>query len=402
MQRKYIVDKTIASLFFLSIMPLAINALIPQVMISLGRDAQSFTLPLSLIVLLTTLMYVVYSRKFIYRSYIFLSTLAFFAYTFTVLFKYIFQDDFSYIITGYSPFFLLYALIVVAMVPKFIDQSISKKFLYVFCSICCVIGIMQYFTNQPIVAISDASGGFKVSSYIYTSTYPYRVRGFSLFNSALEFGYFLIFCLGVFAYKINLNKYFQIIILCLILLATFTTLTRNIYLGLALALVAATCYEKKERLKGVLYIIPFISLGLALLVNLQPAEGSGLSSGSSLQVRQQYWQQEITRQAEATSSSFIFGDGLYQSGDAETGKLFVDNTYLQLIAQYGILGFVLFIIIYFNLLRFSVRSRDSALSAGLYGFLAVWPFIALFNICIYPIGIFTIIALVSKSSKSGE
>ena len=390
-----------AWLFLFLSTPIFINALLPQIFILLGRPVVSYGLPLIILLLFILLYYLLISKDILYRRYIFLSCFSLFAYTSIMIFKYSHNHDFRYIVSGYNSTLLFYIMIVASLTSPFIKEKLARNFLYTVCFLCCILGILQYLTNNPIVAVSDLSNNFKVASYVYINVFPNRVRGFSLFTSGLDFGYFLIFCLGVFMYKSKL-RVTSISIITVIFLAVFSTLTRHIYIGITLSFIASLIYRRMHTPRAVLYFLPLLSFLFGIFINAQQTNGVGLVDNSSLQIRQQFWQQETKRQIEATSSTFFFGEGIYQSGDTKENKFFVDNTYLQFLAQYGLIGFILFFFVYLSLLNLTIKEKNSSINAGLYGFLVSWPFIGLFNICIYPIAIFGILAIAVRPSDIKE
>ncbi|SEJ54690.1 hypothetical protein SAMN04488058_11071 [Deinococcus reticulitermitis] len=388
--------------FLILLTPLLVNSLLPQLTTTLFGKASSFSnlIIISLIIFSAVFAYV--CKSLILKPNIFLSSFIYFVYTFSLISYYSNENGFEYTLSGYFASILIYLLIIMSFISNILSHRMVLRFLLCISIVTSSIGILQYIFNAPLVNIGDSTGNFKISSYMFIETSPPRVRGFSLFPSGLDFGYLLLFCFGTFLYQILNKKFFYLIPILFISAAIFATLTRNIYFGATLCFLGIFLYVNRKIKSKVLYVIPIISFLLALLVSSFEMDSSGLASNSSLEIRREFWQEAIKSQMRDNTLNFFIGRGIYQSGDANTGKLFVDNTYLHFIAQFGVLGLAAFLYVYFSLLNMAIKYRHSSVMAGLYGFLVAWPFLALFNICITPVVLYGALAILTDAHETGE
>ena len=307
---------------------------------------------------------------------------------------------FNYLVNGYNASFLLVLLLLAAFfAPAFITQKTSVRFLIGVALVTSALGILQYLLEDPI--LPTEIGLFKVSAWRYLDTMPPRVRGFSLFSSALNFGFFLIFMLGMALYLCRSSRW-GIALLAIILMACFCTLTRNIYLSAPFAMIGALLYTRGTRRPTLLWLTPLLALAAALTVSGVETGGTGLTDSRTLGLRASYWRDEVQRQLVAGEADIFFGQGLYQDAGEGSGRLFVDNTYLQMIAQVGLFGLVLYLWLYAALLRWTITQRPSAMSCALYGFLVAWPFLAMFNIAVAEFARFAIPVVMTMPGAFGR
>lgn len=393
-------DKFFSVIFLLALTPLLVDALIPQIqIITIGSVGISIFRQLYLIAVASA-MYIILSRRHIIiyadllKSLMLLSIYVAFIFVYSLMLGGL---SFDYILTGImNNFSFIFLLMLICLTPSFLSERRLLKYLISIAIVTSCLGITQYFMNIPILATE--SDEYKIQAWLYITPQGTHVRGFSLFNNALGFGFFLIFVLGIAIYRSRLSWGSRLLVL-LLALACFCTVTRNIYLGSILAVLGAIFYIKQIKLRGlVLTILPIVAFLVGLLVaNLGGGETS-ITDGSTLDMRTQFWRDEISRQIVASESELLFGRGLYQGG-SEFSDFVVDNTYLQLVSHVGLFGLIFYIFFYFSLLRYVINQEGSSLRCGLYVFMVAWPAMAIFNIVTVQLPLFALLVAAVGSNK---
>lgn len=389
----------LSAVTLLLLVPTIINALWQQfTLLAFSRLLFSLFPLMAVGMPLVTLFALLQQDRLYVRRELAMTSLAFLGYVCLVAAFHLSELKFSYIFTGYAVFFyFMFLLVPVSFVAGFLPYRMMRWGLLWATAGCSVVGILQYVLNRPLLRVGDSTGDFQVLSWLFLEANPPHVRGFSFFNSGLEFGIFLTFAVGVVVAYARRRWSLGLLILALVLAATFCTLTRNVYLGVGLALLGSLAYQF-VRDRRLLLVLPLLSLGAGYLVSggLSSVVSGGLASTETLDTRSRYWQQEIVRQYRRDTVKLLFGEGYYQSGNERSGsRIFVDNTYLQLVAHVGLIGLLLFLAVYISLLRYAVRGPRHALRSGLYGFLVAWPAIAIFNIAVHHVALFALLPLLT-------
>lgn len=228
-----------------------------------------------------------------------------------------------------------------------VSQSVMLRLTICAFVVCAAIGIIQYLTARPILFTESTDGAFRVDSWYFFD----RVRAFSLFTSAMNFGMFCALCgaLGV-----ALSRRFPLRGILLVAIsgaACFTTLTRLVYL-----LFICVCsyafvltYGKKSdrgRWQPVFYFLAGIATVVAGLSSLVSGGTNNLQDASSLLQRIGQWTYYADFLIHSPVSDQLFGVGIVQNEKIlPLYPMIIDNLPLALILHIGIVGLVLFAIL---------------------------------------------------------
>lgn len=212
------------------------------------------------------------------------------------------------------------------------------------------LGFGQFILNKPLIQTYDAGSNFQVNSWnFYTS-----VRAFSLFTSPANFGHFIaIFGSIIMSYFMLKKQWIRtLIILAIILTATYTTLTRATYIEVFLTLITLILLHLSIKhlnhilVRILLYILPIVYTVMTILVVARSyligsrLQGlTGILSDDTLNLRLLAWTQYWIQYSTSTPIDLLFGTGYVQNDQSRSGALLpIDNLYLALLLNIGAIG----------------------------------------------------------------
>ncbi|WP_156952828.1 hypothetical protein [Deinococcus frigens] len=392
---------------------LLITGLVPQVNIFIFGDYIYNINNLARLILLINLFTLFLTSSKIDNTNVGLKTalIIFIAYAFLTFFINSIRYDLSYSIQGILMYFYLILLYILIFTQRFeLNKNFEKMFIYIAIPLAS-LAITQHFTGNTILPLESANGQFKVLSWLFWNNGIYQVRGYSLFSNAVDFGIFIIFCLGIILQKIdfrltNSKNIFAMIIFIILIVSAYSTLTRNIYIGVIITVLSSLAYLQLKK-RNILLVLPLLSLALGFLIsisgNIIEKSNLNLSNSASLDIRQQVWADIWQKLSNGEMLSILFGDGRYQ---AEAGNkiasFLIDNSFLQFITYQGIVGLMLFVYLYSYILKNALGRPKNALWCGFYGLLVAWPAMAVFNILVPQLAILTLLTFfIDKFSITG-
>lgn len=230
-----------------------------------------------------------------------------------------------------------------------------KKLTFIVSVIVFIIGIMQYF--NPEFAMP--------SKWVDESEYNLSKRIYSTFFNPNVFGFYINFILLLACENLDLKKInlewasFASGIICLIL-----TFSRTSWISVIAALIIAALFNKKY-LKYAL-IISIAILTADALLGVGRTNPVKSVEDSSFLYRLEVWKASI----EIIRDNFISGIGFgtlsrhiaHYSSVVSTKVEHSHNLYIQIFTETGIMGFSIFLILLFNILKKfkSVLSEDSS------------------------------------------
>lgn len=390
-------------IILISILLVVISALVPQISyLLLAEQVFRFGILRNLIMPIILVLILLTSKNMKLISSIFIPSFIFVLYLSISMILNINKFNANYIVNGYTGFYAFFVLIpFFSLLIPILSEKRVTNFFTVSAVICAVLGIFQFCLNQPLLTTKDESENFEILSWLFYSGQGVHVRGFSFFYNALDFGVFLIFMLGIVLFRARIN-YFNYLIFIILVFAIFSTITRNVYVGAILAVLGFFAYKLSRSYRLLMIIPPLLFTLIVLVSNLFSfSNNTGITNIDNLVTRNYYWNREIKRQERNGIIDLLFGQGIYQEGDENSnGLLFVDNTYLQIVAQIGIIGLIIFLLLYFSLLRYVIVQRErDAIGAGFYGFLVAWPTMAMYNIIIMQLAVYTLIMFLTYSNS---
>lgn len=302
---------------------------------------------------------------------------------------------------------------------------LGKSYIPVFC-----FAIVQYLFNDNFLNLNTAEKTIQASSELLGS---FRPR--SIFNSSFEFGLFGVLIFSFFGSRIinndNQTNKLNWILTILSTLGVFLSFTRNIYLIWFMAFTALLLLRQRKIgftfLKSLPHIFIVISSTLLVLLALQALSGIMLTdflSNESTYVRFTLLYALIEGLiVNGNIWDLLFGWGLIQhAGDSalisifpdiynsEDGTLGIDNLFFALFLYQGLVGLILFLVLYqkiWNQLCAIYREVHSSLALGAAAFFATFLGAGVFNLIHYGIfGYFAwffaiaVLAIYSAHSKS--
>lgn len=372
---------------------LLVTGVVPQINILLFGDyLYNVNLNLRIVLIILTGILIFTSNRIIYKhNNLNVVLFIFIIYCSFTLFIGTINYEFSYSLQGVLMYFFIILLFALTFVEKSSGFPRFEKFFIYLALPLSVLAIVQHFTASSVLPIESSNGKFKVLSWLFWNNGHYQVRGYSLFSNAVDFGAFLIFCFGILLFNIKkglkfTENLFYITSFVIFLLGSYSTLTRNIYVGVIISIFASMFYLRLNN-KRILMILPLFSLIIGYIIsnfgNFLRNSDIELSNSASLNIRQEVWDQILYKISLGDIQSVILGEGKYQSeGINGTSAFLIDNSFLQFLTYQGVIGLILFLLLYYFILKTSIYRSKSALWCGFYGFLVAWPSMAFFNILV--------------------
>lgn len=302
----------------------------------------------------------------------------------------------DYLLQSYNSYYFFLLLFPFAAFLSVESNFFGKLLVYISAPLL-LLGFAQYLSNSTILPVSSADQYFSVFSHEYYG----KIRAFSLFNSGLNYGHFLSL-LGAFVLcyamkRRRIARLALIMILIIVLLACYTTLTRNLYIEFIFTLFTAVLLSVKQKknrnpfFDKIINSIPFIyGFTAALLVfpaqlfELISSSGSVLLKQESLIIRLQTWQYYLPLWTEHGLYTLLFGVGLIQHERFPiTENVVIDNSFLAIGLHTGIIGLVLWFVLmrkmWLYLLTIQRTMPDNVPISAMTALCSTWVSSGLFN-----------------------
>ena len=321
--------------------------------------------------------------------------------------------NYSLIYVAYSFESTLYFLLLLPLLYTFketVDErQIATLITWLFVPLA-ILGIWQGVTNHPILPTISVDQYFQVYSWDFYG----RVRAFSLFGSASNFGHFLalVAAMGVAALGQckGRRKSLAAIGLVLALVATYMTLTRATYVEVLLAVTTAALITF-FKWRGIrLSLLWGVYAGIGLFVAfVAPAIIAGLRgtdhlfADASLLIRYEEWAHYGGIWLNHGIATMLFGTGLMQSSRfAFTRQIVIDNAWLSLLFQFGLVGFIIVLAFIWQLWKTLVDGLQahprSILTIGVVSACSTFPFTSIFGITTLDYILLFMIWLISRKA----
>ncbi|MGE4530471.1 MAG: hypothetical protein AB7C98_04010 [Acidithiobacillus sp.] len=307
----------------------------------------------------------------------------------------------------------LYFLLVLPLLYAFKDvleeSKITTMISWLFAPLV-FLGIWQGATNHPILPIMSADHYFQVFSWDFYG----RVRAFSLFSSASNFGHFLALvsamCVAALSQWRGYKKTLATTGLILSLVATYMTLTRATYVEVLLAVTTAgliTFFKWRDIRLSLLWglyaaIGLFVAFGSHLIL-AGLTGGNQLLANESLLMRYEEWAHYGGLWINHDIATMLFGTGLMQSSRfAITRDVVIDNVWLSLLFQFGLVGFIIVLAFLWQLWKILVNGLkshpQSILTIGVVSACSTFPFTSIFGITTLGYLLLFVVWLISKKT----
>ncbi|MGD0267954.1 MAG: hypothetical protein ABSB14_02735 [Candidatus Sulfotelmatobacter sp.] len=305
------------------------------------------------------------------------------------------------ILLAYNAYYcpLIFAPAACALKGKLSDSLAVRVFLCIF-GACALLGWAQFIFQDPIVRLASSDGSFRIYSSLWMQEGETTVRSTSFFGSALEYGSFcvLVAAIGIGicrkrgGWKIGVPLYLFAAASC------YTTLTRVVFLQLAIATVAALTFTFGRSLRRMTWQ-PFTALGVGYLIAFSGiakliGQTKSLIDNSSLELRLLQWEMYGAELWRGTLAQQLFGLGFCQADkpvivprrDDFLGKastVLVDNLYLALTLHIGLVGMVSVLALLWAMWRYLRKEtieRPTPLLIGIASFWATFLMTGMFNV----------------------
>jgi hypothetical protein len=204
------------------------------------------------------------------------------------------------------------------------------------------LALAQYLLNDPLLPVVSEDGGYTIPALDFYG----QIRAFSLFRSVLECGQGMAFFGALFLATLLTSRRharWNLLFLALTAAGSYVTFRRGAYMEFGAAAITAVAICRDWRVTTWLpWIYLAIGLGLAGAGTIfGESRGQGLLSSESLSERHDAWNTVLEKWLSREDQSLLFGTGLAQIESDEIDYFLVDNGFLAVGAQIGIIGLIL-------------------------------------------------------------
>jgi hypothetical protein len=302
-----------------------------------------------------------------------------------------------------------YAYLLIAPMAGFLGEKLSDRWAILFLSIifiiCWVVGTAQFTTQHPLLYTESLEGNFLALSW---SGDGIGIRAFSLFSSGLAYGTAcsLVGAVGVGMFLKSSQKFLAAALFLTAAFGCYTTFTRNCYIEFSFACCAVVCLAS-QRLSRLVRYFPILfligSMVIAFRGIVADTSDSAVASNVSLLIRAESWQYFLTLYAAAPVAEKIFGLGIIQ--DSTAALLAVDNVFLAILLNVGLVGLILLFWLHWKMwIRLYTRAltQPSAFTWGVAGFWSTFLAVYFYNIALAPFALVYIMAFIVKPRNAAR
>lgn len=375
-------------LIFVTLLLLVVDGMLPQAQLFIFKELlfPNYVLRLPLILLLLLKIFLNYKLGLKFDGMLAFGIILYCSFvSFYVLYGFMFlESSFVEIIFALNSYYFWSGAILLILASRLsINGELGIRYLNIFAILLCILGVFQSITGNEIVFQRSPDDAFYVSAIWFFG----RLRAFSLFTSGYAFGQFLIMLI-----LLNINRsmkggwtYSSIGITALYCITIYFTYTRAIYLSLALSIILFFVAKNFDVLRSRI-VVPLMCFLAGLIVvyaagskdEILNTRSSVLSSATSDErlsnwsINFNNWYNEIP--------TLLFGDGTTQNVRLDIiGKVTIDNSYIAILVNSGILGLMLSLILYFFLMQSIFKKAYRFTNVGPIIFFSLWMFYSMFN-----------------------
>ena len=301
------------------------------------------------------------------------------------------------LLMGFNKYFLFFAAIPAAAVlrPTISERQMRVRFVLLFLPLVAV-ALAQYALNDPLLPIASEDGTYEIPAIDFFG----QIRAFSFFRSVLECGQGMAFFGALFLAQLVASRRHALWNLFLFTLAgagCYVTFRRGAYMEFGAAALTCVAISRHWALSRWLPSLYF-AIGVALAgvgIVLSSAQSGGLFSAESLSERHAAWNVVFDRWLLREDASLLFGTGLAQIESDAIEYFLVDNGFLAVGAQIGLVGLALWCWVmhrmWQDMLATAWQSR-STLAIAVAALLSTWMMRAMFDpiFSLYPLYVFLV------------
>jgi hypothetical protein len=254
---------------------------------------------------------------------------------------------------GFNKYFLFFAAIPAAALlrPRISTRQMNVRFVLLLLPLAA-LALAQYALNDPLLSVVSEDGSYEISALDFYG----QTRAFSLFRSVLECGQGMAFFGALFLAQLVANQrhvLWNLFLLALAAAGCFVTFRRGAYLEFgAAALTALAICRQWSVSRWLPWMYLAVGIGLASAGTLiSSSQSQGVLSSESLAERHGAWQNVLEKWLLSEDGSVLFGTGMAQTSLFGTGMaqieseqvdyFEVDNGFLAVGAQLGLIGLAL-------------------------------------------------------------
>ena len=258
------------------------------------------------------------------------------------------------------------------------------------------LALAQYMLNDPLLPVVSEDGAYTIPALDFYG----QIRAFSLFRSVLECGQGMAFFGALFlAHLLTSRRHarWNLLLLGLTAAGSYVTFRRGAYMEFGAAALTAFAICRDWRVTTWLpWMYLAIGLGLAGAGTIVgESKGQGLLSSESLSERHDAWNAILELWLSREDSSLLFGTGLAQIEPEYIDYFMVDNGFLAVGAQIGIVGLALWCwvmnALWHDMLA-TARRTGSTLAIAVAALLSTWMMRGMFDpiFSLYPLYAFLV------------
>ncbi len=312
----------------------------------------------------------------------------------------------SDVLYGYNTYYTIILVNVIALaVPlRFSERRLTRLLVFTFI-VCASIGVAQFVTKRPIVPTSNADGSFNVHGLgLFTS------RAFSLFQEPWSFALFSSFALAFFIVRTRRRKgkLRNYVLLLLAITSVGIAEAREVYVGVVGVIISSLFFTFGKRRNRTRWL-PLVWLGLGISVSFFAyylsqigGRSHSLSDTGSFTMRLKDWSYYLHLLTQ-NGTGVLFGFGIAQTPNAAaaSGIVPIDNMYVATIADIGIVGFIIYMLMAWSLweqVRRVGETRRSDLATAVAAFFSIYLCSTIFMKGLEPFGTVLLLYTLSEAS----
>lgn len=257
-----------------------------------------------------------------------------------------------------------------------------------------LLGLAQHLLGDPILPLlpgtdAEADPSSDANAVLSAIEFHGEVRGYSLFTSGMAFGHFLNLAVGILiplmCHRRGYRRLLAFSLLALCAAAVYSSLTRAVYIQLAIVVVSALLFSwapKTRARAGLLNF--FFGILAAVVVNviepLTVLSDSGILTGDTYRLRLAEWAYCWEELTNGTIGVLLLGTGVTEG---QNNFIVIDNGPLAVTYQAGIVGLVFWLAgmcILMNYAKGRLAAAPSPLTIGVAAYLTSWLSSSMFNL----------------------
>jgi len=297
------------------------------------------------------------------------------------------------VLLGFNKYFLYFAVLPFAVLlrPGISEARITTRLLWMLLPLVA-LAAAQFVLNDPILAVASEDEKFEIPAVDFYG----QIRAFSLFRGVLDCGQGMAFFGGLLVARICAKPRF-VVINFVLLLATAAccavTFRRGAYLEYAATTGAAFAISRRWPITGWL---PWVYGGAAVALasaGTLISSSQGVLSSETLTERHDAWNMALETWLHREDASLWFGTGLAQIESTDIEPHLVDNGFLSVASQLGLVGLALWCWLMHSMWRDALHfawTKRSTFAVAVAALLSTWmmrnvfdPVFALYPLYVY-------------------